>query len=156
MSEIESVVLGQVSEMLFGEFLNHEGNRSVEEVTEAIGRYSELSRIAGHAAGFINTMTHVGNNARLGLKYDSSEPLIGKALRLVKPDKMSYSEVSKLELAVSLPLVLEAIVRYSDLENPQDILAKLEEDRVVKNDAYSYSLSLINKLKTLGRMLVEE
>jgi hypothetical protein len=156
MSEIDGVVLGQVNELLFGEFLNHEGNRNVDEVEQAISNYSELSRIAGHTAGFVNVMTHVGNNARLGVKYDSSEPFFAKAIRFVQPDRLSYSEVSKLELAASLPLVLQAIVDMPELDRPQDILAKLQGEGIIRNDAYKYSLSLMNKLKTLAAMIVSE
>lgn len=150
---IDGIVLNQISEMLFGEFLNHEGNLSVDEVGVAIAKYSALSQISGHTAGFINVMTHVGNNARLGLKYDSSEPLFGKARRLVQRDRLSYAEESKLELSVSLPLVLEAIVNHPELEHPRDILEKLQNEGTIKNEAFSYNPSLMRELKNLASII---
>lgn len=149
-------VMHQISEMLLGEFLNQEGNRRPGEIEVAISKYSVLSQLTGHTAGFVEAMTKVGNNARLGVKYDSSEPPMRKLRRKVQKNMPSYSEQSKSELVQSLPHVLKSLINHPELDRPDQLVTSLKKKNVVVNDAYVYSYSLIRELKNLSKLVPTE
>lgn len=152
-------IVAEVRDLVFAEFLDQEGNRTQDEVAQILEGYSALSEFAGlqeeqevseFGAWFIATVTHVGNNARLGLQPNSSEPLFDRARRLVEPDKHSYEEQSKTEFAITFPNVIQAIVNHPELEQPAEILENLKDEGVIKNHAYKYNLMLIRQIKTLS------
>jgi hypothetical protein len=145
-----------VKEMLLGEFLNREGNRGPDEVGDAIKKYSILSQLAGQTAGFVEAMTKVGNNARLGLKVDSSEPLMRKLRRKVEKHLPSYGEQSRIEFITSLPYVLQSLINNPEIDRPDLLVEKLRGEQITINEAYMYSYSLIRELKNLTKLLPTE